>query len=219
MVPILLNALTSNLALLGNPILAPCSELVTSLFWNLALTSLWHSKTPRVLWESLDVQQVWKLPWIFLRFFWKICKIWKSFAFFQRFFQRNMTFTKHDYCFFFLELLSNTPNPVCVFVWGSWALGFRFLISCDGENMIIQHSTLSIQQFSLAPWMQLWNGKNYCFSRWTYSFTQALLKYGNGGCIKGIKWRWENRKFSLGCVFFPQLFHCCLCVWCASFFF
>jgi hypothetical protein len=28
-VPILLNALTSNLALLGNPISAPCSELVT----------------------------------------------------------------------------------------------------------------------------------------------------------------------------------------------
>lgn len=156
MVPILLNALTSNLALLGNPILAPCSELVTSLFWNLALTPLWHLKKPRVLWKSLDVQQVWKLLWNFLRFFWKICKIWKLFAFFQRFFQRNMTFTKHDYSFFFLELLSNTLNPICVFVWGSWALGFRFLISCNGENMIIEHSTIFSSSLSATlEWQEL----------------------------------------------------------------
>ncbi len=51
----------------------------------------------------------------------------------------------HKTWFFFFgvpELLSKTPNLVCVFVWSSWALGFRFLISCDGENRIIEHSTI-----------------------------------------------------------------------------
>jgi hypothetical protein len=47
------------------------------------------------------------------------------------------------------------------------------------------------------------------------SFTQVWQWW----VIKGIKWRWENRIFSLCCVFLLQLFHCCLCVWCASFFF
>ncbi len=41
--------------------------------------------------------------------------------------------------------------------------------------------------------MQPWNHKGNCFSLHIYPFTHVLFKYGNGGYIKGIRWKWENK--------------------------
>ncbi len=118
-------------------ILTSCFELATSLFYTLTLISLSHPQMPKVLYEKLDVQQVWKPPWLFpiflakkpdfakydnrLHFFqgffketW-LCKIWKVLTLYQRFFQRNLTVAKHEIHLVFSKVLLETPNLVLCF--------------------------------------------------------------------------------------------------------
>ncbi len=92
----------------------------------------------------------------------------------------------------------------------------RFSFNIDltsSVNVIIEHFDLWWHKFSLIPWMRPQNEKSHCFFLRIYSFFQALLKYGNGGCIRGIKWMWENKKPSNISCFFSLFVHCFLCVW------
>jgi len=49
-----------------------------------------------------------------------------------------------------------------------------------------------------------------------YDFThlfKALLNYGDGRCIRGMKWMWENKKACNILCFYLLLFRCFSCVW------
>ncbi len=137
-----------------------------------------------------NVEQVWKLPWVFPRFFQRnptlqnmkiFCiffqgylnqtwpEIWKLFAFFQRFFQRNPILTKHGN-HFFGGVFSKTFDPFLCFC--PKFLSLTFIVFLQWKMW--DHWTFNTQchNFFLTLWMWPHNGKSHHFFLHIYSFTQ-----------------------------------------------
>ncbi len=136
----------------------------------------------------------------------KLCKIWILFAFFSRFFQRNSTLWNMKVAYTFSKVLLKKLNlckiwncqkkkrlfqrhsiQFCVFVWDSQVFDFRFLVYCDWRKWDHWTFNITCRYFPLH----------------IFTFIQALLKYGDGEWIRGIRWRWKIKKPSnMLCIFF-----------------
>jgi hypothetical protein len=115
-------------------------------FQNFGLNFALALETHEVLLKKPNVEQVWKSPWDFYRFF-----------------QRNSILQNMKIVWVFFYVLSMTPNLVLCFYQRIANFYFRFAGSYNGESKITEHSTPNVTMFSLASWIQPQNDKATTF--------------------------------------------------------
>lgn len=158
----------------------------------------------------------------------QLCKIWKSFAFFSRFFQPNLTFQNMKIVCIFPKVFSRKPNLHKTwkqfFFWGFFkdllsilvflSKVLEFKISCFLRWKKWDHWTFNTQchNFFLTLWMQHQNGKGRHFFLHIYSFTQIYSSMVMVSALKALDESEKTKNLPVCCVVFLILFCCFLCV-------
>jgi hypothetical protein len=127
------------------------------------------------------------------------------------------------------EVLVNLPSPIlelqhaplppkCCEPRSVPQLFILLLFSLQTHIWVYQGAWDHVNIF-LALWMWRWNGKNHTFPK---RFIHLLKLYSSMAMMGASKASYEGQKtknLPICCVFFTLLFHCFLCLSCASFFF